>query len=260
MTVNAIHGGNALALRSGGNLTNDSYSRNIKNQIANAEKQLKELSSNETMSVDEKMKRREELQQQISDLNMQLRQHQTELRRASASRSGQSQMDDFLGGSHKTGNQKSAGSGQTGINQSTMQAILSADGSMKQARVQGSVAMRMEGKAGVLKAEIKQDEALGDNTEKKKAEMASLEQKAQAATESQLMNLAEANRTMQEAAKAEQSEKKTGDKSGEKENSTKNSVHSGNQSESEINKVSEELTGPEQEAQAVNYPSVDIRL
>lgn len=236
MTVNAIQSGNALALRAGGNLANDSYSRNIKNQIANAEKQLKELSSNETMSEDEKMKRREELQQQISDLNMQLRQHQTELRRTSSSRSGQTQMEDFLGGSRKAGKQKSAGSGQTGINQSTMQAILSADGSMKQAKVQGSVAMRMEGRAGVLKAEIKQDEALGDNAEKKKAELAALEQKAQAATESQLTNLAEANRTMQEAAKEEPSEKKTDDKSEEKENA--------------IN----------QEAQAVNYPSVDIRL
>lgn len=236
MTVNAIQSGNALAFRAGGILTNDSYSRNIKNQIANAEKQLKELSSNETMSADEKMKRREELQQQISDLNMQLRQHQTELRRTTASRSGQTQMDDYLGGSRKTGKPKGAGSGQAGINQSTMQAILSADGSMKQAKVQGSVAMRMEGKAGVLKAEIKQDEALGDNAEKKKAEMEALEQKAQAATESQLTNLAEANRTMQESAKEESSEKKTDDKSEEKENA--------------IN----------QEAQAVNYPSVDIRL
>ncbi len=36
-----------------------------------------------------------------------------------------------------------------------MQAMISADSSMKQAKVQGSMATQMEGKAGVLESEMK---------------------------------------------------------------------------------------------------------
>ena len=49
----------------------DSVSKNIQNQIANAQKELQELSSNKEMSIEEKMNRRQEIQQQITDLNNQ---------------------------------------------------------------------------------------------------------------------------------------------------------------------------------------------
>ena len=52
----------------------DSFSKSIHNQISNAQKQLQELSENKDMSMEEKMKRRQEIQQQITDLNNQLRQ------------------------------------------------------------------------------------------------------------------------------------------------------------------------------------------
>ena len=52
----------------------DAYSKGIQNQIANAQRQLQELSSNENMTSEEKMKKRQEIQQQINELNMQLRQ------------------------------------------------------------------------------------------------------------------------------------------------------------------------------------------
>lgn len=47
------------------------------------------------------MTKRQELQQQISDLNMQLRQHQVEQRREKQQK--QSSFDDLLGGNQKTG-------------------------------------------------------------------------------------------------------------------------------------------------------------
>ena len=81
MTINGISGANTQAAQIGMNQAMDSYSKNIQNQIANAQKQLQELSSNEEMTLEEKMKKRQEIQQQISDLNMQLRQHQIEQRR-----------------------------------------------------------------------------------------------------------------------------------------------------------------------------------
>lgn len=81
MTINGINGVNTQMKQMGMNQATDSYSRNIQSQIANAQKQLQELSSNEDMSLEEKMKKRQEIQQQISDLNMQLRQHQMEQRK-----------------------------------------------------------------------------------------------------------------------------------------------------------------------------------
>ena len=202
MTINGISGANTQAAQIGMNQAMDSYSKNIQNQIANAQKQLQELSSNEEMTLEEKMKKRQEIQQQISDLNMQLRQHQIEQRKAS--------MDDMLGGNRTAAKSGNKGSG---LSQASMQAMISADSSMKQAKVQGSVATQMQGRANVLKAEIKQS----GSTEAKEAELADLEQKAVNATASQMNTLAEANKAVSEAAAAERTEKKTSDAKEEKE-------------------------------------------
>ena len=192
----------------------DSYSKNIQNQIAGAQKQLQELSSNEEMTLEEKMKKRQEIQQQISDLNMQLRQHQMELRRAERSEKQQakgSAMDEMLGGTNGKAGSKSAGLSQAG-----MTAMISADTSMKLAKAQGSVATSMEGRAGVLEAEIKQDAGIGASVEKKKEELADVTQKAQAATASQMSTLAEANQAVEEAAAAERTAQKDSDTKEEK--------------------------------------------
>ena len=76
MRINGLNGVNTQAGGMNMMQTNDSVSKNIQNQIANAQKQLKELSANKDMSIEEKMKKRQEIQQQITDLNNQLRQHQ----------------------------------------------------------------------------------------------------------------------------------------------------------------------------------------
>lgn len=208
MKINGISGSNAQMGQMGMNQATDSYSRNIQNQIANAQKQLQELSSNEEMTLEEKMKKRQEIQQQISDLNMQLRQHQMEQRKEKQQERASSK--DNLPGGVKT----KAGEKAAGPSQASMTAMLSADTSIKQARVQGGVATKLEGRANVLKAEVKQG---GGNVEAKKEEIAELEQKAENATVSQMNTLAEANKVMEEAAVAERNENKT---SGTKEEKT----------------------------------------
>ena len=210
MTINGINGENTQMGQMGMNRATDSYSRNIQNQITNAQKHLQELSSNEDMTLEEKMKKRQEIQQQISDLNMQLRQHQMEQRRAAMGGQGKQQtkgssMGGLLGGTGK------AGSKSAGLSQASMTAMISADSAIKQAKVQGSVATKMEGRSGVLQSEIKMDQAIGGNTQKKEEELAEVEQKAQAAVSSQFSTLADANRTMEEAAK-EDSRKEKEDK------------------------------------------------
>ena len=119
-------------------------------------------------------------------------------------------MDDMLGGSRKTA--PKSGNQSAGLSQASMQAMISADSSMKQAKVQGSMATQMEGKAGVLESEIKMDKGRGASTEKKEEELADLQAKAQAATAAQVSTLADANKKMEEAAKADQKVSKTEDK------------------------------------------------
>ncbi len=207
MTINGISGANTQTAQMGMNQAMDSYSKNLQNQIANAQKQLQELSSHEGMSLEEKMKKRQEIQQQISDLNMQLRQHQMEQRRAERSEKQQakgSSMEEMIGGTNAKTDSKSAG-----LSQASMTAMLSADTSIKQAKVQGRVATEMEGRAGVLKSEIKLDEAQGGDTTKKKEELADVEQTAMQATASQMEALGGANKAIKEAAEADSKDNKT---------------------------------------------------
>ena len=207
-----INGLSETKIQMGGrNMTQetDSVIKNIQNQIVNAQKSLQELSANKDMSIEEKMKKRQEIQQQINELNQQLRQHQIEQRKEKQQKK-ESSMDDMLGGNKKT--YSKVGKQATGLSQGSMKAMLSADCAMAQAQVQGSVATKMEGKAGVLTAEIKRDEALGGDVTKKKEELEEVQKKAVSAQTAQMSTLADANKELEEAAKEEQQAEKAGDK------------------------------------------------
>ena len=223
MRINGLNGANTPA--GGMNMTKatDSVSKNIQNQIANAQKQLQELSANKDMSIEEKMKKRQEIQQQITDLNNQLRQHQIEQRKEQQAK--KSSMDDMLGGSKKTA--PKAGKQSTGLSQASMKAMISADSAMAQAQVQGSVATKLEGRAGILESEIKLDSARGGNVEKKQEELAEVEQKAAEVQSAQMNTLAEANKELEAAAKADQQAEKTDGK--DKKVDKKDVVDNGNE-------------------------------
>lgn len=180
----------------------DSFSKSINNQISNAQKQLQELSENKDMSMEEKMKRRQEIQQQIAELNNQLRQHQIEQRKEKQEQVAKS--------AEKKEPVKNENKG-AGLSQASMTAIISADAALSQAKVHGSVATRMEGRAGVLEAEIKLDSANGGNVEAKKEELAKVQQKAVMAGASQTNTLVSAGKDIKEAAKEDKTENKDED-------------------------------------------------
>ena len=206
MNVNGINanGAGMQSFQMKMNQGTDAVSKNLQNQIMNAQKQIQELGENKEMSLEDKMKKRQEIQQQISDLQTQLRQHQFEQRMKEQKNS--SSMNDMLGGSKQAAKKSKGG---TGVSSASMQAIISADSSMNQARVQGAVKSQMEGKAGVLEAEIKIDSARGADVSKKKEELAEVEEKAKNIADSQINTLADANKKLQEAAKADQEAAKT---------------------------------------------------
>lgn len=206
MTINGINGVTAQTGQPGINPAEDSYSRTIKNQIANAQKQLQELSSRDDVTPEEKMKKRQEIQREISSLNMQLRQHQVEQRKEKQQAKDTSA--DKTADRAKNAAKPKTGNNNPGLSQASMTAMLSADNSLRQAKAQGSTASKMEGKAGVLKAEIKLDAGRGSSVEKKKEELADVEQKAQDAAASQLSTLADANKALKDAAEADSSTEK----------------------------------------------------
>ncbi len=59
----------------------DSFSKNIQNKISQVQKEMQEISSKEELTPEEKMKKRQEIQQEITNLNQQLRQHEMEMRK-----------------------------------------------------------------------------------------------------------------------------------------------------------------------------------
>lgn len=252
MNVNGINSVNAQAGQIGMNQAADSYSRNIQKQIANEQKRLQELSSNQEMTPEEKMKKQQEIQQKISDLNIQLRQHQIEQRKEKQQARNASS-DDLFGGTNTAGAKK-AGNSNTGLSAAGMTAMISADGFIKQAKVQGSVAAQMEGKANVLKVEIKLDAGRGVSVEKKKEELAEVEQKAQTAATASISTLADANKTVEEAAEKE-------NKEADAKKDEEKKVSGDKEKKESVSGAKDETAKPSiEEPQHTAYPSVDIRL
>ena len=194
MRIDGLNGANTPVGGMKMQMGSDSVSKNIQNQIANAQKQLQELSDNKDMSIEEKMKKRQEIQQRITDLNNRLRQHQIEMRKEQQEKAAKSA---------EKRNPARKESKSAGLSQESMKAMISADSAVSQAQVQESVVTRMEGRAGILTAEIKQDEASGRNVEAKKEELAEVQQKATALESSQMITLTAANKGLDAASKAE---------------------------------------------------------
>ena len=196
MTINGVSGTNAQMGTLGMQQSNDPVAKNIERQIAETQKQLQELAANKELSGEDKMKKRQELQQQINDLNMQLRQHQIEKRqekqREQQEKASSDDIFDPNGQSNSSTN--AASKNMTGFSQAGMEALISADTAGKQASVQGSVANKMEGRAGVIEAEMKLDSARNGSSGNKQAELDEVNKKAEQATASQLETLAEAGK------------------------------------------------------------------
>lgn len=253
MQVNGINGGNGLMAAGASLQGQDAVSRSIKQQIAELQKQMQQLSSDNDISAEDKMKKRQELQKEISNLNMELRKHQIEQQNEQRQKAAEKQ-DNVSEAGEPAG----------------MQSIISADHSVKQAKLQGSVAKQAEGRANVLKVEMKQD-GPGKSSEAKKAQAVRLEETAAAAQTAQAGTLAKANRALQdaekekEAAQVQKAERSLQKKAAQPEKAEKNRQEEAAQSEKAEKNRQEERTEKSQEdgAEAAGlsaYAHVDIRL
>ncbi|NDO48989.1 hypothetical protein FMM75_05960 [Lachnospiraceae bacterium MD335] len=211
--ANAGFGTDAVSMNSRGT---DAYSKSLQKQIMETQKQLQELSGNEEMTSEMKMKKRQELQKQISDLNMQLRQHQMEERRKAQQEKQEKQA--------QRKPQKDKDDGADGLSKGSMRAMISAEGSLKLAKQQGSKANEMQNGADIKRSEIKLDGGSSTRTAGDSAAVSSkwddvedMEQKAKAATASQMSFLAKAQDEVSKAAEAGTKADRT-DKADERDN------------------------------------------
>lgn len=233
--ANAGSGISAANMNGGGT---DAYSKSLQKQIMDAQKQLQELSGNEEMTSEMKMKKRQELQKQISDLNMQLRQHQMEERRKAQQEKQEKQA--------KRQPQKNKEDEAGGLSKGSMQAMISAEGSLKFAKQQGSMANQMQNGADIKRSEIKRDGGGSARTADDSAaisskwdDVESMEQKAKAATASQMSLLAEARDEVSKASAESRTGSKT-DKTDEKNSAKTDEVNGADQnSEAAVEILSE---------------------
>ena len=264
MKINGTSGANvpagAIGMDAGIGGQTDPMIKDLQQQIENLQKQMKELSSNREMSPEAKSKKRQDLQKQISDLEMQLRQRQIEVKREEAMKKRQENysMDGMLGTKQQ---EKKSSKQDTGLSTGSMEAMISAEVSMKQADVHGSTAKKLEGKAGVLEAEIKQDRALGVGVPEGKEEaLAETQAKANEATSAQMSALAQANETAKEAVEEERSQDKKG--VGESERDQDKDAKKSVDGEKEFNASSENTFDTEELGVPFSrgYQPVDVKL
>ncbi|MDY3854267.1 MAG: FlxA-like family protein [Butyribacter sp.] len=203
MQVTGVNNGNEVAAPSGSGMqVMDTVSKNIQSQIMNVQSQMQQLSSNQEMTMEEKMKKRQELQQQISELNNQLRQHQVEVRKEKQEANREAS-DEVLP------EKEDKETKTTGMSENSMKAMISADGALEGAQKQGSLKSAMQGKAGVLEAEIESDAARGVDVTGKQGELQDIEKRLSNVSGAQIEHLGKASNRLQEAAKADADEEKT---------------------------------------------------
>ena len=203
MTVGSIGENGIQAARPATKQSGDALSKSLEKQIAEKKSQMQELSANQELSVEEKMQKRKELQQQIFELQNQLRQHEIELRKE-AQESQSAEMEEMLGGKRET---EEAGSDATAqkpaVSQEGKEAMISADSALSQAKVQGNVGRKLKGEAKNLKSEAKLDGSRGRSSEGKLSAAADIEQRAAQATISQAKGLKEASERLSEATESD---------------------------------------------------------
>lgn len=202
MTVGAVSGSqNVQQPGKIGGRQDDPVAKGIQDKISQAQKELQELNGKQDMTPEQKQKKRQELQKEISDLTMQLRQHEMEAKMKEREEKRQAQENPLGIPEYQENVRKESRPGvEMGISAAGMEALISADGARKMADTQGSVAQRMEGKAGVLEAEIKMDGARNVDTGSKQEQLADVNSKAQAAQAAQMNRLRDAGDALENAA------------------------------------------------------------
>lgn len=176
--------------------SDDPVIKNAQSQIEALRKQVQNLAKNEEMDADAKREKRQELMQQISDLNVTIRQRQIELRNKKQQESmAKAEAARAKKEPDSVKEAKQAGAFTTrGLN-----AVLSAGNAMEISKAQGGLASRLEGRANELKSEIELDKARGADTRQKSEELSKVTRGAEKAKTDQIGTLGKAVKELKDA-------------------------------------------------------------
>ncbi len=182
----SIGGINATGNTSAGHLMKtepiDSMSKSIENEISDIQRQRQQVLK-EDISADEKQEKRRQLQQEISRLNAQLKQHQSEVRREQSKEEITKRIGEDgsrVSADEDKNNQTAALDSETEENENKAvndkeekkilrqeKSVIATSFAMEQAKLQNSVVSGMKNDITVIKGEIKLDSARGENVEDK---------------------------------------------------------------------------------------------
>ncbi|HBH94448.1 MAG TPA: hypothetical protein DDX91_01760 [Ruminococcaceae bacterium] len=172
----------------------DPMIKSLQSQITGLQKQLQQLSKDESGDAQALADKRREIQQQIADLNARIRQRQGEIRQ-------ENQVKETPGSkSDGAARQKR----QDGFSLTDTADLLAAANTLEQSKAVGGVIARSEGRADILKAEIKTDKSRGADTSYKEKELSKVNKGIETAKETQAKLMAESS----ESVKAEGTEEK----------------------------------------------------
>lgn len=166
-----------------------SASKNLQNQILLKQQNLKKLSSDSNLSVDEREKQRQELQKEIEELKrkleqMRLKQEETEktkeaeqkkeLELEKASETQKEKEENNTSAVHKSEEHKRE---NIELSANEVQKILDTNLFLKEEMVQQGVEYDQQNTMRVLTSEIKQDELYGVDTSSKEEQLKELQEK-----------------------------------------------------------------------------------
>lgn len=189
MQISGIGGGNNLRpVMMPKQNNNNPEVDSLQKQIEEKRKQLSELSNNDKLSPEQKQKKRESLQQEITELEAQKNQAEMAAKqkeRQEAEEKMARQNDESLSRNEDGDTAKISARG--------MKALISAGQAMDMADVKNGVRTSLKCEAGILESEIKLDQARGDDTTKKEEQLSKINTKANDLNRQMLDDLDQAN-------------------------------------------------------------------
>lgn len=183
----------------------DPVIKNAQSQIEELRKQLQQLAENKDMDPKTKTEKKQQIQQQISDLNTQIRQRQAEMRKEKQS--------------PKENTQRAAAEAETkkenakagGFSAASASALISASNALSIADKLSGLNAKLSGRARELTAEIETDKSRGADVTAKQAELDKVSKGVTNTAAAHAEVLSEADDTLKNAAEADSAaEEKSG--------------------------------------------------
>ncbi len=185
------------------NKRQDGILNSIQDQIMGVQNQLKKISENEEMSLEEKMSKRKELQQQLQDLNKQYTQRKMEVQKEKREKRA----------AEANANTENKERKEPGVmDSSSMHGLINASSSMESVKTVQSVHTKLEGEARIAEAEFKRDMARGASTGGQANRLSDLKSRAESAAGNVMRQLGNVNEAVEETKDTEKTDKDSNEK------------------------------------------------